>query len=88
MAVILWGSEFQNAFPVVLADGRDASVAFKREPKEIWFKVQDEEAVKVGVLESGKSAHLHERTDGILIVTNGIDKSWWSENGGRDWEVY
>lgn len=92
MAVTVWTSDYRNAHTCYLAVSGMVSVATKKDtsPAEIWFCRSSDgsswgEPVFVGTVETSKMAHIHERNDGTLIVTNGIDAMWASTDGGRSW---
>lgn len=87
MAIVLWGSGYQNAYPLTLIDGRSVSVAIKRDTNEVWFKAHARESLMVGTID-GKSAHIHELSNGHLVITDGISKAWRSTDVGRNWGPY
>lgn len=94
MAVMVWTSDYRNANTCYLAMAGMVSVATKKNtsPAEIWYRRSSDgsswsEPVFVGTLETSKAAHIHERNDGTLIVTNGIDAMWASTDAGRNWST-
>jgi len=89
--MIIWGAGYKNGHICELSGAGTASVATANGTSEIWFtKSGDAGAtwsapVLVGTLATGKAAQINQRTNGALIVTNGIDAVWSSDTFGRTW---
>jgi hypothetical protein len=95
---MIWDSGYQSAYICELSGGGAGSVATKKStsPAQIWFRRSNDDGatwstpVQVGTLTSGKSAQVHQKAlagSGVLVVTNGVDSTWQSSDGGKTWEA-
>ena len=100
MAVAVWGAAFKNADFAITADGGFVAVAVKigTSPLEVWFKRSadggtswpaDGAAVLVGTLgTSNQIIRIEQKTvagRATLVITNGVDRMWISNDMGISW---
>lgn len=100
--MVVWGSGYKNGAACATGDGGEASCAIKNSttPPQVWAKWRargatwpnDSAAVQVGDLgtSAGKICHILEKSIAghpVLVVTNGLDKTWESTDFGKSWNA-
>lgn len=84
---------YKNAFLCELSGAGLAAVATKENTSDIYFAKSNDGGATwstpalIGTLASGKAAQVHIGSNGALIVTNGVDTIWRSDNFGRTWSA-
>lgn len=88
----IWDAgQYVNAFLSDLKGAGLVSVATKKNTAQIWFRYSGDAGATwstptlVATLANRRAAHIHQRSDGSLIVTNGIDFVARSTDFGATW---